>query len=140
EVIGPHLHEGPLHGAADWRTTQSDDHRFWHCRTKCTKVPDQTSRATARRSATRAWKAWCRDSSSGARRIDDGWTVPTAGGPSSERFTWPRSLVTLNPGPMIAWAAVAPRQTIRRGRSTSTSALIQGLQAEISAWFGFSWM
>src|SRR2546428_277612 len=40
--------------------------------------------ATTSRSATNSRMAWCRDSSSGARRIEDGWTVAVTFGATGE--------------------------------------------------------
>src|SRR5436190_1889131 len=67
-----------------------------------------SSRATRARSATKRVISACRVSSSGARRIDDGWTVAVTRGASGEGTKLPRLTDTLNDLPSSAWAAVAP--------------------------------
>src|SRR4051794_28692828 len=93
-----------------------------------------------RRSATKSLYSRSRDSSSGWRRSDDGWTVATTFSANSDSNNFPRSRVTRNDGPKIAWAAVAPMQTSKPGLTTRSSASSQGRHAAISREFGFLWM
>src|SRR5207302_6637860 len=96
-------------------------------------------RAIATRSATKELIAECLDTSSGARRIEEGWTVAVNGGRPWRSKIRPRSRVTLRSGPSSAWAAVAPRQTIACGRTISISLSSHGRQAATSPLPGFSW-
>ena len=58
----------------------------------------------------------------GARRIDDGCTVAVTYSASGDSMNCPRCTDTRNFGPSSACAAVAPRQMIARGWTTSISA------------------
>ena len=69
------------------------------------------------------------DSSSAARRIDDGRTVATVAIPNPDSRTSPRCLVTRNPGPMTDWAAVAPSRTSTLGLTIAISASSHGRHA-----------
>ena len=55
-------------------------------------------------------------------------------------MTVPRCFVTRNDDPSNPCAAVAPSATIIFGCTASISRCSHGLHAEISIWFGFSWM
>ena len=79
-----------------------------------------------------------RAASSGARRMDDGWTVATAATPRGVPITLPRCCVTRNVGPISDCAAVAPSSTSSRGLTVSISASSHGLQARTCWLFGFS--
>src|SRR6185312_10880283 len=70
----------------------------------------------------------------------EGWRVAIIGGRPSASWSSPWDWVTRKLEPSSAWAAVAPRQTIRRGRTVSNSASSQGRQAWISFMVGFLWM
>jgi hypothetical protein len=90
------------------------------------------SRATIFKSRMKASFCWCLDSSSRARKIDDGCTVAMTRGAREDGMNWPRRRITLKSGPSKACAAVAPRHTIASGRVTAISASSQGRQARIS--------
>ena len=82
--------------------------------------------------------ASARAASSGARRMEEGCTVASTCGASGEEIHSPRCAVTRKVRPSRACAAVEPRQTITRGRSTESSASSHGRQAWISSWFGLA--
>ena len=80
----------------------------------------------------RAISAW-RVSSSGARRIAEGWTVAITFGARGEGTNLPRSVLTRNCLPSNAWAAVAPRHTTACGWILAISASSHGLLRSIRA-------
>ena len=88
------------------------------------------------KSLTKACIAFRLARESGSRKIDDGWTVAVTSGASSDGTNRPRSIETLNELPSSAFAAVAPRHTIIRGRTTAISASSHGRHALISPAFG----
>ena len=94
--------------------------------------------STARRSATKSFISRSRAAPSGARRIDDGWTVAMTCGASGDGISFPRCWVTLKFGEMRACAAVAPRHTTTCGFKMPISASSQSRQAAISLRIGFS--
>src|SRR6266545_957873 len=96
-------------------------------------------RATFRRSCTKVFFARRLAVSSGARRIEEGWTVAVTKGARSDFTKVPRLFITRKDGPRRAWAAVAPRQTRTLGWIKASSASSQGRQAPISAELGFWW-
>ena len=95
--------------------------------------------ATVRRSSTNAAISADRRSS-GARRIEDGWTVAVTSRPSGQSTNWARWRLTRKSRPSRAWAATAPRATTILGWTASISASSHGRQAETSAALGFWWM
>src|SRR5207302_3608319 len=94
--------------------------------------------ATAFRSAMKSFISCSRAASSGARRIEDGWTVAITCGASDDGISFPRCCVTLKVGAISAWAAVAPRHTTTCGFRIPISASSHRRHAAISLRFGFS--
>ena len=74
------------------------------------------------------------------RRIDDGWTVAVTCSARSDSISSPRCCVTRKSRPKSDCAAVAPRQTITRGWTTSSSASSHGRHATVSDQVGFWWI
>jgi hypothetical protein len=72
--------------------------------------------------------------------MDEGWRVAITSGASEETTSSPRCAVTRNARPSSACAAVAPRHTSARGRTTAISAASQGWQACASPGLGFWWI
>ena len=93
------------------------------------------TRATLRMSAMNIRSASARWSG-GARRTADGCTVATTAGAHSDSTGTPRFFMTLKSRPSKAFAAVAPRQTMTRGRTSAISCSSHGWQARISPAFG----
>ena len=99
-----------------------------------------SSCATTRRSSTNAENSAWRDSSSCCRRIAEGWIVAVTCSARSESSSSPRCCVTRKSRPRRDCAAVAPRQTMTLGRTTSSSASSHGRHAATSDQLGFWWI
>src|SRR6185369_7287513 len=127
-------------------------HELWHGqkegrrqRRRRSHHSDDSARAAARKSSVNRFISSCLACSSGARRIEDGWTVaitrpPSRDNPASEggkAAILPRCCVTLKPEPSRACAAVAPRQTMTAGLTSAISVSSHGRQAPISLARGF---
>ena len=106
----------------------------------CCLAPPSRTFATFLRSSTNRCVSSLRVSSSGARRMDDGWTVAITFGASGDGTTSPRRWLTRKAAPSRLCAAVAPRQTMTSGFTTAISASSHGRQARISCAFGLAWM
>ena len=81
-----------------------------------------------------------RASSSGARRIAEGWIVATTSGASSDSMGWPRESRIVNLLPKSALPAVAPSTTSASGFTTASSLSSHGRQASTSNFFGVAWI
>ena len=142
--LRPDLEEAPYRERAQGRDMRApavhEDAAKLSCLPTSLQCACSSLRATFRRSCTKAFFAWRLAASSGARRMEEGWTVAVTNGARSDSTKDPRLFITRKDGPRRACAAVAPRQTRTFGLIRASSASSQGRQAPISTELGFWWM